>query len=94
MKTAEVFLIEGGQAVKLPAEFRFDDPSVSIRREGSAVILEPIKATSWPDGFFADIRIDDPAFDRPPQGKVPAAPIGEFQRVQGLAVENWQSDSA
>ena len=26
----------------------------------------------WPAGFFDDIRIDDPAFVRPPQGKAPA----------------------
>ena len=27
--------------------------------------------TSWPPGFFDRIAIDDPAFARPPQGKMP-----------------------
>jgi len=26
---------------------------------------------SWPPGFFDRIAIDDPAFDRPPQGPMP-----------------------
>lgn len=62
------------QAVKLPDEFRFCGPSVSIRRAGDAVILEPIKPTAWPAGFFEEIKIDDPAFQRPEQGQTPPAP--------------------
>jgi virulence-associated protein VagC len=60
--------------VRLPDEFRFASDTVSIRRQGEAVILEPIKASNWPDGFFDAIRIDDPAFVRPPQGTTPQAP--------------------
>ncbi len=74
MKTAEVFHIAGTQAVKLPAGFRFEGETVSIRREGEAVILEPVKPATWPPGFFDSIRIDDPAFARPEQGQVPRAP--------------------
>ena len=29
---------------------------------------------SWPAGFFDDIRIEDPAFNRPPQGNVTPSP--------------------
>lgn len=29
---------------------------------------------NWPANFFDEIRIDDPAFERPPQGELPSAP--------------------
>jgi virulence-associated protein VagC len=74
MKTIEVIRSQGSQAIKLPDEFHFEGPVVSIRREGEAVILEPVKPLSWPPAFFDDIRIDDPSFARPEQGKVPPAP--------------------
>lgn len=74
MKTAEIFHTDGTQAVKLPEEFRFAGDAVSIRREGEAVILEPVKPTAWPPGFFDKIRIDDPAFARPEQGQIPPIP--------------------
>lgn len=74
MKIAEIIHTNGTQAVKLPEDFHFEGDKVSIRREGDAVILEPIKPASWPAGFFDRIRIDDPAFGRPEQGQVPPAP--------------------
>ena len=74
MKTATVVQTTQGQAVQLPDEFRFESSTVSIRREGEAVILEPIGPSRWPEGFFATIRIDDPAFARSEQGFTPPAP--------------------
>lgn len=74
MKTAEIIDLHGAQVVKLPDEFRFDGPSVSIRKAGEAVILEPMKPAAWPPGFFDMIKIDDPAFARPDQGVTPPAP--------------------
>ena len=74
MKIAEISHAHGMQTVKLPEEFQFEGDRVSIRREGEAVILEPIKPSSWPSGFFDKIRIDDPAFARPEQGQVPRVP--------------------
>ncbi len=74
MKTTDVISIGGRQAVRLPDEFRFADATVSIRKEGEAIILEPVKPSTWPVGFFENIRIDDPAFVRPPQGETPPAP--------------------
>jgi virulence-associated protein VagC len=74
MKTTDVISLDGWQAVRLPDEFRFTDTTVSIRKEGEAVILEPVKSNAWPDGFFEAIRIDDPALARPPQGEAPPAP--------------------
>jgi virulence-associated protein VagC len=73
-KTAAVLETSQGQAIQLPGEFRFNSSRVSIRREGEAVILEPVKPTTWPEGFFDAIRVDDPAFIRPPQGTAPLAP--------------------
>ena len=37
----------------------FDDPKSAVLR-------------NWPTGFFEEIRIDDPAFQRPAQGEAPA----------------------
>ena len=74
MTTAQIIELEGGQAIKLPHEFRISGETISIRREGELIILEPLKAETWPEDFFGEIRIDDPAFARPPQGRVPAAP--------------------
>jgi antitoxin VapB len=74
MKTADIIETGQGQAVRLPEEFRFAATTVSIRREGEAVILEPLKPTSWPAGFIENIRIDDPAFARPDPGAMPPSP--------------------
>ena len=74
MKTVEIVKTVNGQAVPLPEEFRFETSTVSIRREGEAVILEPVKPAHWPVHFFDDIRIGDPAFGRPDQGLTPPAP--------------------
>jgi virulence-associated protein VagC len=71
MKTVEIIETGNGQTVPLPEEFRFETSTISIRRQGDAVILEPIKPTQWPDHFFNRIRIDDPAFVRPNQGPTP-----------------------
>jgi virulence-associated protein VagC len=80
MKTVKLLETSIGQTVPLPEEFRFATPTVSIRREGDAVILEPTKPTSWPDHFFEDIRIDDSAFVRPEQGSTPPVPSFEPRR--------------
>jgi virulence-associated protein VagC len=74
MKTVELLETDHGQAVPLPEEFRFATRTISIRRDGEAVILEPIKPSHWPEGFFDVIRIDDPAFVRPEQGPIPPIP--------------------
>jgi len=74
MTTAQIFQSAGSQAVRLPKGFEFAVPEVAVRRAGDAVILEPLKPATWPAGFFEQIRIDDPAFQRPPQGVMPSAP--------------------
>jgi virulence-associated protein VagC len=67
MTTTEIFHTGDGQVVRLPQGFEFTTREVAIRRDGDAVILEPIKGESWPTGFFEKIRVDDPAFERPRQ---------------------------
>ena len=74
MFTTEVFQNSDGQMVRLPEGFEFHSTEVAIRRQGDAVILEPIKSDTWPTGYFDRIRIDDPAFERPAQGAMPPAP--------------------
>jgi virulence-associated protein VagC len=74
MTVADIFRSGDYQAVRLPPGFEFDAAKVVIRRAGKAVILEPIKQTTWPNNFFERIRIEDPAFQRPKQGAMPIAP--------------------
>jgi virulence-associated protein VagC len=75
--TAELTETAHGQMIYLPREFRLPGPRVSVRREGEAIVLEPIRQTVWPTGFFDSIRIGDPAFERPSQGDLPPAPLLE-----------------
>jgi antitoxin VapB len=70
MKTT-IFLNGRSQAVRIPKEFRFEGKEVSIRRLGNGVLLEPVKDTAWPPGYFDSIRIDDETFIRPDQGELP-----------------------
>lgn len=77
MQTVKILETSTGQAVPLPVEFHFKTPTVSIRRQGDAVILEPVRPADWPDHFFENIRIDDPGFARPDQGSTPPAPVFE-----------------
>jgi virulence-associated protein VagC len=74
MTTTQIFQTGDGQVVRLPAGYEFAATEIAIRREGEAVILEPIKSGQWPEDFFERIRIDDAAFRRPDQGAVPASP--------------------
>ena len=68
MKVAEVVRIDGCQLVKLPEGFQLEGDTVSIRRQGESLVLQPIKSAKWPLGFFDRIRIDDPAFRVRPKG--------------------------
>lgn len=52
-RRAKLFWNGRSQAVRLPKEFRFAGDAVEIRREGSAVILEPVKEADWPPDYWA-----------------------------------------
>lgn len=54
-QTAKLFNNGRSQAVRLPAEFRFEGTEVYIRKEGEQVILSP-RPTSWDDFFDSSLR--------------------------------------
>jgi virulence-associated protein VagC len=74
MPLAEIINANGSQLVKVPQEFHLQGNTVSIRRQGKALILEPAKPTTCPAEFFDRVFIEDPSFTRPHQGAVPPAP--------------------
>ena len=74
--TTTLFTNGRSQAVRIPKELRFEGREVTIRRLGDGVLLVPVKASTWPEGYFESIRIDDENFVRPDQGALP--PIVDF----------------
>lgn len=62
MEKAKIFWSGRSQAVRLPKEYRFAGNEVSIRRQGDAVVLEPI-AIGW-DWLDAVMGPVDPDFVR------------------------------
>lgn len=59
MNKAKIFWSGRSQAVRLPKEFRFDCEEVRIRREGNAVILEPIADNwTWLDATVRELSPD------------------------------------
>ena len=54
--TAKLFRNGRSQAVRLPKEYRFSGDEVRIRREGDAVVLEPLQAKAWPRGYWDRLR--------------------------------------
>ncbi len=68
MDTAKLFWTGRSQAVRLPKEFRFEGEAVRIRRQGNAVILEPVAPDwAWLDGVAGALDADaaQGALDRP-----------------------------
>jgi len=57
---AKLFKVGGSQAVRLPKEFRFAGDRVRIRREGAAVILEPVaRSAAETLAFLLSLSISD-----------------------------------
>jgi antitoxin VapB len=54
--TAKLFRNGRSQAVRLPKEYRFPGEEVRIRREGDAVVLEPLQRKGWPRGYWERLR--------------------------------------
>ena len=76
-KTAKLFRNGNSQAVRLPREFRFKGEEVRIRRDGEAVVLEPVitDVKEWladlrrhplSKDFMAEGRDQPPAPEREP----------------------------
>jgi antitoxin VapB len=68
---AKLFTNGRSQAVRLPKAFRFEGSEVAIRKEGDAVVLEPVAKRRWPRGYWQriDRRAKDLALDH-------VAPVG------------------
>lgn len=59
MGTAKLFWTGRSQAIRLPKEFRFEGDEVNIRREGNAVVIEPIvKGWEWLDELSGAVDAD------------------------------------
>lgn len=65
MKT-KVFKSGNSLAIRLPKELELPCGEVSIRREGSTLVVEELAPSGWPAGFFEDIRISRDDFGREP----------------------------
>jgi antitoxin VapB len=78
-RRAKLFKSDGSQAVRLPKEFRFEGEEVLVYRQGTRVILEPLRKT-WSRQFLelAGSAPDFPYPEEPP----PAEP--------GSKIENWR----
>lgn len=66
MNTVTISEQGGVQSIQFPPGIRLNTPLASIRQEGDRVVIEPVKSSKWPEGFFESIRIDDPSFCRLP----------------------------
>ena len=80
METATVISDGDVQTVRLPKGYHLPTPTVQVRHEGQAIVLEPLRPTVWPTGFFEQIHISDPTFIRPGQGTLPPIKPVSVQR--------------
>jgi antitoxin VapB len=62
--TAKIFQNGRSQAVRLPKAFRLKGNEVKISKKGDKIILEPLKRSKWPEGFW-DVFTMDPDFKTP-----------------------------
>lgn len=84
---AKVFWSGRSQAVRLPKEFRFDANEVAIRRQGDAVILEPIEKPGWPEGFWERFLAEPPLSEDFELPERPGPPSELSYRDQ--VIEDW-----
>ena len=71
---AKLFVIDGGQAVRLPREFWFEGDEVRVQRWGLGVVLEPLMPICWPAGYWAGMpRIEDGEWIRPDDAPPPTS---------------------
>jgi antitoxin VapB len=83
-KTAKLFSNGNSQAVRLPQEFRFPGSEVRIRKEGEAVVLEPI-ITNTKEWFAAmDRYAGADAFEGDWRDQRPAREVSVFEETDEL----------
>jgi len=73
---AKLFTHGGSQAVRLPKAFRFEGKEVSIRRQGDAVILEPVMRDTKALWERIDRLRGDEQLKLPPQPEWPDRDYG------------------
>jgi len=71
---ARIFRNGRNQAVRIPVELSLDAETVTIERQGDALILRPQSSSGW-DSFFADASLVLPpdfetGDDPPPQNRL------------------------
>ena len=87
-KTAKLFRNGNSQAVRLPQEFRFPGTEVRIRREGDAIVLEPMM-TSTKEWFAAIDRYSgSDAFEGDWRNQRKAREESAFEEADGLSVRH------
>jgi antitoxin VapB len=67
--TAKLFWTGRSQAVRLPKEFRFEGKEVNIRRQGDAVVLEPVAQDHSKDWAWLDEIAGKLGDDFMPEGR-------------------------
>lgn len=73
-KTAKLFWSGRSQAVRLPKEFRMNGDEVRIRKQGAALVLEPVASDwEWLDAIVGKFSEDFYAGGRG-QPQLPAGP--------------------
>lgn len=85
-KTAKLFSNGNSQAVRLPQEFRFPGNEVRIRREGDAVILEPIISNTKEWFAAIDRYSGSDAFEGDWRDQRPAREESVFEEADGLSL--------
>lgn len=70
---ARIFRNGRNQAVRIPVELSLDTDTVTIERQGDALILRPLPSGGW-DRFFGDASLVlppdfEPGDDPPPQDR-------------------------
>ena len=73
--TAKIFRNGRNQAVRIPVELSLDTDTVTIEKQGDALVLRPRYTGGW-DRFFAEESLVlpadfEPAEDLPPQERWP-----------------------
>ena len=69
---AKLFTNGRSQAVRLPKAFRMPGTEVLVSRDGDRIVLEPLDARGWPEGYFESfgpVGSDFAASERLPASK-------------------------
>jgi antitoxin VapB len=81
MDKAKIFWSGRSQAVRLPKDYRFEGTEVRIRRQGRAIVLEPvIDDWSWLEKVVGPVDKDFEryALDRPKEPPVDRPEVDDF----------------